>query len=453
MIWATQWYVKQFGDGLRYVKLFNKWFVWNGMWWEPEEEQVAKRLGQEAVLHVYADASKEQDDDKRGELRKLAVKLDNARTVEAMVAPASAQPPIAARADTFDQQDYQAVAANGVIDLRTGDLLAHQPLAYHTKHLGPTRAALVYDPAAQCPHFLAFLRMVLCEDEALMTFVQRASGYSLTGDISEQVWFLLPGEGNNGKTTLTRALRDVLGTYADTLPVTTLLASKYDQIPTDIAALVGLRGAFASENEEGRQLAESLLKSLTGGDEVRARFLRQDFFTFKPKLKLWLHTNHKPRIRDTSLGTWRRIRPIPFRYTIPETAVDPHFYERVLAPELPGILAWMVRGCLDWQREGLGEPEIVRSERACYQDESDVLNEFVDGYLWAAPGTTTKSTVIYELYLSWCRARGEQAVLQKALSQRVMQRYGIEPRNVGGRGMAFEGLGADSGHGFYGVGG
>jgi len=446
-LWNARFYADLYRDRLRYVPAWGRWYENNGKWWEPDQVKVATRLGYEAVDMLYRRAAEEPDRKRKRELSEVAVKLDVASNITAMVSAGGTFLPIAARADQFDREDWHVVAANGIIDLRTGDLLPHNPAALHSKHLGPTLDSIPYDPDAMCPNFLTFLAKIFPEaDGPEMTgYLQRVSGYTLTGDISEQCIFILNGDGDNGKTTLTQAIGDVLGTYYDTVPPETLLSTAHDRIPNDIAKLVGVRGVFASETEQHRHLAEALIKKLTGGEEVDARFLNHEWFKFRPKFKLWLHTNHIPKVRGKDKGIWRRLRVIPFTYTFTDDEKQRDFYERVLRPELPGILAWMVRGGLEWQQVGLREPERVKAAWAAYRATSDTLKQFIDDYVYREEDSIfLPSGVVYRTYCDVCRQQGEKPESQMALSLAIKERFNAAPVLRKGEGRGFYGLDVQS---------
>ncbi len=395
---------------------------------------------------LYQQAAKETDSGQRTTLVSIAQKMDEEKHIAAMVKAASAAPPISARLDMFDLHDMHVVAANGVINLRTGERLPHSADQFYTKHLGG-KASVVYDPKATCPNWLAFLDTIFEKKAELIAFVQRAFGYSLTGDTSEEVWFLLTGGGNNGKSTLVQALRMLMGMYAGTIPPSTLMAKRSEQIPADIAKLFNVRAAFAGENEENRRLAEALIKALTGQDEISARFLHQNWFDFTPKVKLWLHTNHKPRIRDESDGTWRRIRPIPFNYRIPDAEVVKGYFEKHLLPELPGILAWAVRGCRVWQRDGLGMPPEMVEARNTYRSESDAVKTFLTEYTALEQECDTRPDQLLAAYAHWAKATHERSVSKSMLARRVREVHGIEPSVVkvsGASTRVFRGLALDN---------
>ena len=425
--WAANEYIRRYGEDMRYVRAWKAWFHWNGRIWERDTRGLPLRYAHDFVVGMRQDAALEVEDARKLDLLKLASSLDKRRQMEDFITVAGVLDPVAAQPSQFDADTWHAVAANGIIDLRTGSLLPFDRTQYHTKQLGVPGVGVVYDPRQQCPNWLAFLETILQGNKDDIRFVQRAFGYTLTGETSEQCWFLLAGDGNNGKSTFIKVLLALLGTYGSTVPVATLLKSQSDRIPNDIAMLMNVRGAFASESEEGRSLAESLVKLLTGGDEISARFLHGEFFTFTPVLKLWMHTNHIPKIRGQDIGTWRRIRLIPFTYQVPEADVDKYLFEKKLLPELPGILAWAMEGCLAWQREGtLGEPATMKDAVKEFREASDLVRQYVQQCVVQDPAVYVQTSVIYEHFSKWCRTQGDKAESSKTFGKRMFQILGVE---------------------------
>jgi putative DNA primase/helicase len=280
-------------------------------------------------------------------------------------------------------------------------------------------APVEYDPEAAAPTWAAFLERVLPDE--VRAFFQRAAGYSLTGDTSEQVMFINHGPGANGKSTAQEAIAAALGDYALRTPTEMLLAKRAGGIPNDIARLKGARFAAASETEEGRRLAESLVKDLTGQDTISARFMRAEWFDFRPTHKLWLSTNHKPEVRGTDEAIWRRIRLVPWTQTIPPAEQDKKLLAK-LRKELPGILAWLVRGCLMWQREGLRPPDEVRKATGRYRAEMDVLAAFIDEECIVAERATATAKALYAAYKAWCDENGERPESQRRFGGRLKER-------------------------------
>jgi putative DNA primase/helicase len=402
------------GVDLRFCKPWKKWLVWDGQRWRDDATGEVMRRAKATAQLVY------------GATRTLkhATRSESRAGIEGMVVLAQTEPGMPVRPEDLDAAPWSLNVLNGTLDLRTGQLRDH-----HREDLLTKLAPVTYDPKAKCSTWLAFLDRVMGKDKELVRFLQRAVGYSLTGSIREQCLFILYGTGANGKSTFLGTISQLLGEYATTTPTETLLVKTGGGgIPNDVARLKGARFVSAIEAEDGRRLAEALIKQMTGGDTMTARFLYGEFFEFVPEFKIFLAVNHKPLIRNTDHAIWRRIRLVPFTVTIPEAERDKDLPEK-LRRELPGILAWAVQGCLDWQREGLGMPEAVQKATAEYRAEMDVLDQFLAERceLASTPsearGLSVRVGRLYEAYERWCDAAGVRFPLTRpALSGRLRDR-------------------------------
>jgi putative DNA primase/helicase len=295
-------------------------------------------------------------------------------------------------------------------------------------------APVEYDPQAACPMWEAFLDRIMAGNQKLIRYLQKAAGYSLTGDVSEQAFFIPYGSGANGKSVFLTTLLAVLGDYGIQAPPDLLMVKQGERHPTELADLKGARLVVAIESEEGKRLAESLVKQLTGGDKIKARRMREDFWGFDATHKLWLATNHKPIIRGSDYAIWRRIRLIPFNVTIPPEEQDKQLPAK-LQQELPGILRWAVEGCLVWQREGLGEPPEVRAATESYRAEMDVIATFLNGCCIVNPLAKAKVKDLYQAYVEWCKENNEYPLSQRVLGTRLLER-GFKQRK-GAKGQRF----------------
>jgi putative DNA primase/helicase len=328
-----------------------------------------------------------------------------------LLAAASTMPGLACLPGDFDRDPWLLNCANGLLDLRTGRLRPHDPAAMCSKLAGAA-----YEPEAKCPGWERFLAEVFDGDEALILYVQLAVGYCLTGSTAEDCFFLCHGGGRNGKSTFLRVLRDLFGDYAAHTDFATLTIERERQaaIRNDLARLAGARLVTAIETSEGVRFAEGVVKALTGGDPVTARFLHKEFFEFDPQFKLWLGCNHKPRVRDTSEAFWRRVRLLPFEVQF--SGNRERNREELLAElraELPGILAWAVCGCLAWQEVGrLPLPDRVRAATEGYRVEEDVLSQFLADSCLTGPGLEVGASDLYQAYCEWCAANGEHPLSQ-----------------------------------------
>lgn len=330
-----------------------------------------------------------------------------------MVALAATEPGIPVTVDQLDANDWLMTVANGTIDLRAGKLLPAS-----RRHLITKASPVKWDPDATCPTWIRFLERVLPDPE-VRAFFQRAIGYSLTGDVSEQVFLIKYGTGSNGKSVSDEVAQHILGDYGHPAPPKLLLAKTHDEHPTNIADLQGRRMVVAQEVEDGLRLDEALVKQLTGSDQLKARFMRQDYFSFRPRHKLWLSCNHKPVIRGTDNGIWRRIRLIPFDVTISDDEKDPHLVEKLVA-ESSGILRWAVDGCLAWQEHGLDAPAAVVNATAGYRNESDLLGSYIEENCATGDTMMVRSSDLYNDYKAWAAENGIRSPWsQKALASRL----------------------------------
>jgi putative DNA primase/helicase len=275
-----------------------------------------------------------------------------------------------------------------------------------------------YDAGATCPHWEAFLHRIMDGNADLISFVQRAVGYTLTGSTAERCMFILHGGGKNGKTVFLEGMRLLLGDgYVARTPTQTLLTKRGDTIPNDVARLRGVRLVTASETSDGNRLDEALVKDITGGDRIVARFMRGEWFEFTPHFKIYLSTNYRPRISGTDDAIWDRLRLVPFLIRIPQAERRP--MENILAEfqaELPGICNWAVRGCLDWQHYGMGEPPEVRIATSEYRDDMDVLGEFLSDCCVLRQDARVSSRELYEEYKRWAIEGGERPLSHRRFS-------------------------------------
>lgn len=406
----------------RYGPVTGDWREWDGARWAvAPQDAVIARAGTTARA-MYVQAADHLSTDAGKALAKHALRSQSDGKLTAMANLAKHE--LGTYAEQYDADPWLLNCANGTLDLRTGALRAHDPADRLTKVAGAA-----YHPDAACPGFDAFLLRVQ-PDAAMRTFIQRAIGYTLSGNTREQCLFFAYGLGSNGKSTLLTVLKTILGEYGIGAKPETFMVKKDDGgANNDVAALMGARGVIAGELEDGKRFAESALKAMTGTDMLTARFLHKEFFDFKPAFKLWLQGNHKPTIRGTDEGIWRRVRLVPFTQTITDEEKDRTIDDRLLA-ESPGILAWAVRGCLDWQRDGLAVPETVRAATAGYRREMDVLAAFLEECCATGGGLRCTRKSLYDAYRQWARD-GEEYLMSSSLFGRRMAERGFDgPRTA-----------------------
>lgn len=406
--------------------------MYDGKVWRTDNDGQILRLSRDTVKHIYKEAASLVDPDQRQALGKWAVSSEAERRLSAMVSLAQSEEGVPISPQELDQNHYLLNCQNGTLDLGTGELEPHDPKGFITKMI-----PVEYDPKAGCPQWMDFLETIFNWNYDLIQYVQRAIGYSLTGDTSEQCLFLLHGSGSNGKSTLLSCISELLGDFAQPADFKTFLATENETIRNDIARMMGRRFVTAVESQDGRRFSEVLLKQLTGGDTITARFLFSEYFDFKPAFKLWLAANHKPNIRGTDYAIWRRIRLIPFVVTIPEDKKDRKFVEK-LRKELSGILNWAVQGCLEWQKNGLQAPDEVKNATEGYREEMDVLGAFLSECCILTPEVRAKAGDLYEKYKEWCASGGEFVLNQRIFGQQLTER-GLE--RVKSSGNFWKGIG------------
>jgi P4 family phage/plasmid primase-like protien len=426
--------VARHGQDLRYCHPIGQWLVWDGRRWHRDDTAEVVRRATETVCAIYGEARQIVDEDRRKAIAKWALRSEARPRIQAMIGLAQSRDGMPVRPDELDPDPWLLTVDNGTLDLKTGELLPHK-----RAHLITKVAPVVHDPEAEAPTWHAFLQRIMAGNGALIAFLQRAVGYALTGDTREQALFILHGSGANGKSTFLETLGDLLGDYAQKTPTETLLRKWSGRVPNDLARMQGARLVTAVEAEEGEWLAESLVKQLTGGDRITARFLHREWFEFLPQCKIFLATNHKPAVRGTDQAIWRRIHLVPFRVSIPQAEQDRALGQK-LRTELPGILAWAVRGCLAWQDQGLGVPPEVRQATAGYRGEMDILAGFLEDCCVEKHTAQVKVKALYQAYVQWCQANGERATSKLAFGRRLRER-GLEQRRGTGGTRYWQGLG------------
>ncbi len=410
------------GRDLHYVESWKKWLVWDGTRWKTSGGGAVVERAKDTIRGLYLQAAKTEDTEQRERLAKHASKSEHSARIGAMIDLAKSEPGIPVLPEDLDQHPWLFNAENGTVDLRTGELRAHQRDDLLTQ-LAPVR----FDPEAECPIWEQFLLEIFLGARDLIGFVQRLLGYCLTGSVRDHVLPILHGSGSNGKSTLINAVVGILGeNYATEAPPDLLLLKRGGSHPTERAALYGKRMVTAVETGEGRGLAEQTVKMLTGSDTISCRRLFEDFWTYQPTHKVVLATNHKPTIRGTDHALWRRLRLVPFNVTVEDHEQDKELPTK-LEGEREGILAWMVRGCLDYQRAGLEAPEQVKAATAEYRGSEDTLGAFLTECCRVDSGCTIRSKDLYAGYKQWNDDTGEtprsQRRFGKALTDRGFSRF------------------------------
>lgn len=410
------------GQDLRYCYPWSKWLVWTGKQWAPDDQGEVERRAKMTVRAICREITPETDEDRVKEVYKHAARSESDSKLRAMVNLARMELPILP--DDLDRDHCLFNVINGTVDLKTGELLPHTREDFIGKI-----AQVEFDQKARCPIWLNFLDRIFNGRLELINYIQRVVGYALTGDTTAQCFFLLWGTGANGKSTFLETIRILAGDYGHQSDFQTFLAKRTDSGQSnDLASLKGSRIVTASEAGAGRSLNEALIKTVTGGEPIRARFLYGEFFEFKPQFKLFLATNHKPRIRDTDLGIWRRVKLIPFEVTIPSGEQDTRLLEK-LSFELPGILNWALAGCKDWLLNGLAEPRIVLNATSEYRESEDVLASFFEDTCVYSQGARVKTSDLKNAYKSWCESNSEEPVSNRAFAG-YLETRGCKPMKI-----------------------
>lgn len=402
--------IDNYGGKLRYVAAWNKWLIYDGKIWSQDATWEIIFLARK----ICREASAECQERRRDAPRLQAERIASAQTVMAVEKLARADRRVAATTEQWDANLWLLNTPDGVTDLRTGKTRAHKPEDYMTK-----MAAV--SPSGDCPLWRNFLNSITAGDIALQKFMQRMIGYALTGLTKEHALFFLYGTGGNGKGVFLNTLTAILRAYAATADMNTFTASSSERHTTDLAMLRGARVVTAQETEEGRRWAESRIKSLTGGDPITARFMRQDNFTFTPQFKLIIAGNHKPGLRAVDAAIRRRFHLIPFTVTIPPENMDKDLPEK-LKTEWPGILRWMIEGCQAWQETGLAAPQVVTEATAEYLASEDALGAWLGERCELDGDGFEQINDLYQNFVGWGKDAGEHTGSKKAFSQKLDDR-------------------------------
>lgn len=432
--------VELHGDDLRYIPEWKRWLVFDGAKWNDNAIGEVMRRAKATVneLHRYAaelskDAAEEESETRKEELAKQseafskwARKSGGKRDLDAMVSLAQSEISVEIHHEELDRNKWLLNVINGTLDLRTGQLREHE-----RKDLITKMAGCEYDPNAKCPVWLEFLDKIMAGDQGSISYIQRAVGSSLTGDVRDHVLFIMFGSGRNGKSTFINTILSLMGEYGATIPSEVLLLKSGEEHPTGSSVLKGLRFAPMVETADGRRLNETAVKQFSGGDKIRTRRMREDYWEFWPTHHLWMATNHRPSISGTDRGIWSRIRMIPFNVRIQAKERDPKLQDKLLA-ELPGILAWAVRGCLEWGKNGLQIPEAVSVATRQYASDMDTLGDFIEERCVEEQGASVSAAIIYDDWKErWAPINGERNMSKTKFGLKLTER-GFEKGKEGG---------------------
>jgi putative DNA primase/helicase len=418
-------FVGRFGQDIRHVHEWNRWLVFEDGRWNATSNGAAHRLANGLCRERVANALSVQGKDERESALRDAMAWGSVRVVENMLEAARNDLRIIVRPKELDADPWIIGARNGTVDLRTGEVFEHSRERLVTKFVGAD-----FDHWATCPRWEQFLEEIL-QHEAVRRFVWKAAGYSLTGLTTEHHFMFLYGRGANGKSTFLEILCTALGDYAGRAGTRLLYTNDHNGTPDDqIAELFGRRLMIGNETQEGARMNEGTIKDITGGDTLRGCRKYEHGFSFKSTAKLWLAGNHKPAIRGTDDGIWRRVRLIPFTRQFGPEDRDENLRGKLLE-ELPGILNWLVQGCLLWQREGLTAPEAVRAAVDEYRSEEDTLADFIEERTRQDAMGTIPHSNLFEAYRHWATENGNRYLLSRKLLAKRLRERGWQSARTG----------------------
>jgi putative DNA primase/helicase len=417
-------FADQHADDRRYVALSSRWLRWNQIHWELDRTLDTF----DAARAICRRAAVECNDSKN------ATSIASAGTVAAIERLARSDRRLAAMMDQFDVNP-DLFGAPQTVDLRTGEAYPPRRDDYMTK----CAAVAPAPPGTLCPRWIAFLNRVTAGDQGLIGFLQRYVGYSMTGHVGEHVFAFLHGTGANGKGTFINTIATIFGAYAAVVPMDLFMTAKNERHPTELAKLQGVRLAIAHETQQGRHWDEAKIKTLTGGDKLTGRFMRQDFFDFVPTHKFLISGNHKPSLTGIDEAIQRRLLMVPFNIQIPKGERDPDLPEKLKA-EWPAILRWALDGCLEWRSSGLMVPEIVRKASEAYFAEQDSTGEWLEECTCRDPNSFTRTRDLFASWKRWAEARNLRVDSERVFSQALSDRGLEKKQDSRSRQAGFRGL-------------
>ena len=399
-----------------YIPEQKAWYRYNGKVWE---EDVSNQIIQD-IIKCLRQAQKEalniSDDDKREKTMKWLLSSESQAKIKAALNLMESIPFMCARINQFDRDDMLLNVQNGTVDLRTGELREHNREDYLTKICN-----VGYNPDAKSALFEIFLDEITEGNQAKKLYLQKLSGYCCTAKISEEEFYQAKGSGQNGKTKLFETIKYCLGSYAVTASPDILMQKDMTSIPNDIARLQGVRLVIMSEPDPGKRFSDNAIKSLTGGDTIIARFLHKEYFEFTMKAKMVMLTNHEIKAIGTDHGLWRRIVVIPFTYQVPEEKKDKHLQEKLIA-DAEAVLAWMIQGCLLWQKEGLQQPQELIEVKDEYRKAQDAVGLFLEECCTEDAKSRVSAADLYKAYIQWCQDTGEYEISQRQFGTRLREK-------------------------------
>jgi len=419
--------IAAYGGDIRYVYEYKSWIYWEDNIWISDETGHMNRLAKQVAKSIFLEAENEENEDIQKRLYSHAFSSENLKRLSSMVDVATTEKGTTISQSTLDSDKYLLGVKNGTVDLKTGSLISSTKSQMITK-----QANVDFDVDANCPVWKNALSQMMAGDHDVVEYLQRAVGYSLTGDTREHLLFFLHGFGENGKSVFINIIQKLLNDYAAQTPVSTIMKKAKGNIPNDIARLKGARFVSTTETEEDSRISDAEIKHMTGGDIVTARFLHKEYFEFTPQFKLWVSGNYKPILGEDH-GIWRRVILIPFEVTFDEKTRDDQL-ENKLLQELPGILNWAIEGCIKWQNQSLknNPPKKISNATNEYKSDNDRIDSWVYDCCLKDLSSSAKSTELYESFRNWAVANGESSMSHRTFSQKMVERrYAKKRTNAG----------------------
>jgi len=422
----AEWFAKKFSGKIKYDHHRGRWLIYESPLWRPDQTEEIILKVKDALRHRRALAEQIADTRSRNDEINWSLASENINKINSMLKLAQSEPSIKMEGSEWDADPYLLGCPNGILNLQTGEMEKETSKTFITLS---TKAK--YSPDAKSNEWMKFLESVWPEPE-MQDFIHKAIGYSITGDTREEVLFALFGCGANGKGTFMETLALCLGDYAHTMPFSTIDFKDKSQISNDVAALQGKRFVIASETQENIRLNEGRIKQLTGGDSITSRFLYKESFTFKPVCKIWLASNHKPRITDDTEGMWRRLLLNEMSRQFLGEDRDKGLKARLMKKEnLEGILRWAVEGCLKWQQEGLEPPEKILKEIEGYRKYSNPLTEFIEDHCEVGEDLYIPTSEFLVEYREYCQQMKEKFVLSRTAFKQRLESMGFIQKHLG----------------------
>ncbi|WP_256263310.1 phage/plasmid primase, P4 family [Staphylococcus sp. HMSC072E01] len=412
-------FIDRYGHLYKHSYITNKFYIYDGQKWKVDDRGAIRKLIDEMIESIKNEKVLHSEDvteeEAREAFQKYYKKTRGTQSKKNIMNELMHRKTVTP--DEFDKDDMLLNVANGYIDLTSRELYKHD-----INRMFSQIANTDYSEKMQPAVWLDFLNDIFAGDKAVIRYIQKALGYSLTGSTREQVMFILFGKGRNGKSIFVETIAEILGDYSNNMQAKSLMVKKNDNVNTDIARLSKARFVTSSEPNEGFRFDEGLIKQITGGDKVTARFLYAEEFEYTPKFKIWVSTNHKPIIRGTDDGIWRRLVLIPFDVQIPEEKVDKDLKYKLLR-EAPAILNWMAEGAYMWMREGLELPEKLRASSKAYRTEMDVIEQFIEDECKRVDDGRVKANELYSVYKNWANENNAYKMSNKDFGQKMKEKF------------------------------